>query len=187
MSIVTGGEPAASALSSRLRKSWSRRNGSPAQQRSTPSSDSLRSACLSLRASLRWADDSHQTVRRSQGILLELDGGRVAAHILIEMVEVILCVLEPADQVECFRAITDSQGEHLETRLAALQGVAAFMGQPGDHLTDGGQTFRLKRRSCVCLTNVMSWPTLRIAGSSSYSGRKPRSSRRSSGASRHGR
>ena len=78
------------------------------------------------------------------GDLLELDRGSVAANIFVEMVKVVLCLLEPADQVERLGAVADAQGEHLETRLAALQGVAALVRQPGDHLADGGQPFRLE-------------------------------------------
>ena len=134
ISIATGAEPAARALSRRLRNTWSRRNGSPAQRRSTPSSDSLRRACLSLRACSRWAHDSRQTARRSQRDLLELDRGRVAANVFVEVVEVVLRLLEPGDQVERLGAVANLQGEHLETRLAALQGVAALVRQSGDHL-----------------------------------------------------
>ena len=60
------------------------------------------------------------------GYLLELDRGGVAANVFVEMVEVVLRLLEPADQVERLRAITDPQGEHLETRLAALQVRCGF-------------------------------------------------------------
>ena len=56
----------------------------------------------------------------------------------------VLRLLKPADQVERLGAIADGQGEHFEARLAALQGVAAFVRQPGDHLADGGQPFRLE-------------------------------------------
>ena len=78
------------------------------------------------------------------GDLLELDRGRVAAHVFVEVVEVVLCLLEPVDQVECLGAVANPQGEHLETRLAALQGVAALVRQPGDHLADGGQSLGLE-------------------------------------------
>ena len=56
----------------------------------------------------------------------------------------VLGLLEPADQVERLGPVADGQGEHLEAGLAALQGVAALVGQPGDHLADGGQPLGLQ-------------------------------------------
>ena len=90
------------------------------------------------------------------GNLLELDRGRVAADVFVELLEVVLCLLEPTDQVERLGAVANLQGEHLEARLAALQGVAALVGQPGDHLADGGQPLRLERPLLRLLENVMS-------------------------------
>ena len=78
------------------------------------------------------------------GAPVELDRGGVAADVLVEVVEVVLGLLEPVDQVERLGPVADGQGEHLQAGLAALQGVAALVGQPGDHLADGGQPLGLQ-------------------------------------------
>ncbi len=59
--------------------------------------------------------------------------------------KVVLRLLKPSDQIERVRAVLHAQGQHLEARLAALQGVAALVRQPGNHLSDGGQPFRPQR------------------------------------------
>ena len=51
--------------------------------------------------------------------------------------------LEPRDQGEGFGAVLDGQCQHLQARLAPLQGVAALVRQPGDHLADGRQPLGL--------------------------------------------
>ena len=71
-----------------------------------------------LRACSRWAHDSRQTCARSQGDLLKLDRGRVAANVFVEMMKVVLCLLKPVDQARVPRA-----GRGLATR--------AFRGKPG--------------------------------------------------------
>ena len=55
----------------------------------------------------------------------------------------VLGLLKPGDQVERLGPVLDLQGEHLQARLAALQRVAALVGQPGDHLADGRQPLGL--------------------------------------------
>ena len=99
---------------------------------------------MSLRAGSRWAQASRQTVAQIAGTLVELDRGRVAADVLVEVMEVVLGLLEPVDQVERLGPVADGQGEHLQAGLAALQGVAALVRQPGDHLADGGQPLGLQ-------------------------------------------
>ena len=56
----------------------------------------------------------------------------------------VLRLLEPVDQVERVGPIADGQSEHLQARLAALQRIAALVGEAGDHLADGGQALCLK-------------------------------------------
>ena len=110
-----------------------------------PPISSRRTACLSLRALLEMGPASRQIIAQVAGGLLELDRGRVAADILVEVMEVVLRLLKPGDQVEGFGPVPDGQGEHLQAGLAALQGVAALVRQAGDHLADGGQSLGLKR------------------------------------------
>ena len=59
--------------------------------------------------------------------------------------EVVLRLLDAGDQVEGFGPVLDLQGEHLQAGLAALQGVAALVGQAGHHLADGRQPLGLQR------------------------------------------
>ena len=133
-SIATGGEPAARALSRMLRKTCSRRNGSAGAAQVDAVDRLAQDGLLVLAGRLEvgpgLAPDRAQVARG----LLELDRGRVAADVLVEVMEVVLGLLEPVDQVERLGPVADGQGEHLEAGLAALQGVAALVGQPGDHL-----------------------------------------------------
>ncbi len=127
-----------------LRKTCSSRNGSTAQRRSTPSIVSRSAACFVLAGRLEvgpgLAPDGRQIARD----LVEVDRRGVAADVLVEVVQVVLRLLEPVDQVERLGPVADGQGEHLEAGLAALQGVAALVRQPGDHLADRGQPLGLQ-------------------------------------------
>ena len=117
-----------------------------AQCRSTPSSrlveDGLLRPCGPARGGPRLPARS---CRRSQAALLELDRGRVAADVLVEVVQVVLRLLDAGRSGRAPRGGRGRQGEHLQAGLAALQGVAALVGQPGDHLADGGQPLGLQR------------------------------------------
>ena len=101
-------------------------------------------ACLPLAGRFQvapgLAPDRAQVARG----LVELDRGGVAADVLVEGMEVVLGLLDAADQVERLGPVADGQGEHLQAGLAALQRVAALVRQPGDHLADGGQPLGLQ-------------------------------------------
>ena len=141
-----GRRQAARALSRMLRKTCSRRNGSTAQRRSTPSTVlAQRRPRGPARAGSRCAQASRQTSRRSHGAPLQLDRGGVAADVLVEVVEVVLGLLDAGRSGRAPRAGPRTvQGEHLQAGLAALQGVAALVGQAGDHLADGRQPLGLQ-------------------------------------------
>ena len=127
-----------------LRKTCSSREGSTAQCRSRPS---ISSRSTASRPSRRGPGASTPAPDLGQvaGPPLEADRGRIAPDILVEGEEVVLRLLEPSDEVEGFGPILDLQREHLQAHLAAIQGVAALVGQAGDHLADGRQPFGLQR------------------------------------------
>ena len=146
ISTSTGSGQAARAFSRMLRKTCPSRNGSTRSAGRAPSIASRSDGRSARRAAgSRCAQASRQTSRQVAGAALQPDRGRVAADVLVEVVEVVLGLLEPGDEVERLGAVLDLQGEHLQAGLAALQGVAALVGQPGDHLADGGQPLGLQR------------------------------------------
>ena len=77
-------------------------------------------------------------------LAFQLEGARVAAHLLVEMLQVVLGLLDAGDEVQRLRPVLHLPGEHLQARLAAGQGVAALVGQAGHHLADGRQPFVLQ-------------------------------------------
>ena len=82
-------------------------------------------------------------LRKIAHLWFKMNGGSVAAHLLVQTVQVVLCLLRTLDQVLGFRQMLDLHGQHFQARLAALQGISAFVGQSGDHLADGCQAGRL--------------------------------------------
>ena len=59
--------------------------------------------------------------------------------------QVVQGLLLSADQFDRPRPVPHLQCEHLQVCLAALQGVAALVRQPGDHLPDRRQPLGLQR------------------------------------------
>ncbi len=75
----------------------------------------------------------------------ELDGCGVTSDVFEEVVKVVLSGLYAIDQIEGFGPVGDLEREHFEAGLAALECVAAFVSETGDHLADGSEAFGVKR------------------------------------------
>src|SRR5262249_44204561 len=72
-------------------------------------------------------------------LALELDGRRVATHLVEEVAQVVLGLLNVAGQSEQVRAVARPELQQVEAGLGALKSVAALVGQTGHHFADGGQ------------------------------------------------
>ena len=143
----TGSRQAARALSRMLRKTCTRRNGSTAQCRSTPSISSRRRASSALAGRREVLPRLRARLTgKVAGPPFELDRGRVTADVLVEVMEVVLRILNAVDQVEGFGPVSHLPGQHLQASLAALaRALRLSWARPGDHLADGRQPLRLER------------------------------------------
>ena len=74
-----------------------------------------------------------------------MDGGGVAADVLVQAQQVVLGRLDLGRQLQGLRLALEPPAQPLQVGLAALQGVAALVGEAGHRLADGRQPLRLQR------------------------------------------
>ena len=71
----------------------------------------------------------------------QLDGSGKTADFVEQAAEVVLGTLQTVQQAHRLFVVFDFELQHFAARLNALQRVAAFVGQAGDHLADARQPF----------------------------------------------